>query len=246
MTALAWDGCLNVRDLGGLPTNDGRLTRLGRIVRADNVRFLSPAGWNALLEHNVRRIVDLRFERELARDEPVDPPVEVIHVSVLGDWEAEEVAARRAAMDSAGDLEAYLTDLYLGFLTDGRERFGAAAAAVADAPDDGAAVLHCVHGKDRTGLLAALILRLCDVAPEVVAEDYARSGPNLEPRLRPWVDAAATVEARRRRALVLPTPARAMMDVLDELDTRHGGAKGFLGAAGLDEATLGRLRARLV
>ena len=210
------------------------------------MRFLSSAGWDALVEHGVRRIVDLRFENELARDEPVDPPVEVVHVSVLGEWDADEVARQRAAVDGAIDPEAYLAELYLGFLRDGRERFGAATAAVADAPDDGAVVLHCLNGKDRTGLLAALILRLCGVATDLVAEDYALSGPNLEPRLRPWIDAARTPESKRRRELLLPTPARAMADVLDELDARQGGAAGFLRSAGLDEATLARLRDRLV
>ena len=59
MTALNWEGCLNVRDLGGLATEDGRRTRHGAVVRADNIRKLTDAGWRSLAEHSVRRIVDL-------------------------------------------------------------------------------------------------------------------------------------------------------------------------------------------
>jgi hypothetical protein len=59
--ALDWDGCVNVRDLGGLPLEGGGETRLGVLVRADNVRKLTDAGWEALADHGVTRIVDLRW-----------------------------------------------------------------------------------------------------------------------------------------------------------------------------------------
>ncbi len=59
---LVWDGCVNVRDLGGLPTEDGRVTRFGAVVRADNVRRLSDAGWEALAGYGIRRIIDLRWQ----------------------------------------------------------------------------------------------------------------------------------------------------------------------------------------
>ena len=62
--SLAWDGCFNVRDLGGLETASGGRTRRGVVVRADNVRRLTAAGWQAALDHGVRRVVDLRFEDE--------------------------------------------------------------------------------------------------------------------------------------------------------------------------------------
>src|SRR5262249_24471543 len=72
---LAWDGCLNVRDLGGHPTDDGGETRYGAVVRADSVRQLSDAGWAALVEYGVDTIVDLRMDQELAADPPADLPV---------------------------------------------------------------------------------------------------------------------------------------------------------------------------
>ena len=63
--SLAWDGCFNVRELGGLQTASGGRTRRGVVVRADNVRRLTGAGWQAALDHGVRRVVDLRFESEV-------------------------------------------------------------------------------------------------------------------------------------------------------------------------------------
>ena len=65
MTRLAWEGCLNMRDLGGLPADDGRVTRSGAIVRGDSPDRLTTAGWAALREYGIRTIVDLRNEDEL-------------------------------------------------------------------------------------------------------------------------------------------------------------------------------------
>ena len=86
---LIWDGCLNVRELGGLPTLDGRETRRGSIVRADSVRQLSDEGWRALVDHGVRTVIDLRGDHEREEDPPAELPVEVVHVPFLEASEAE-------------------------------------------------------------------------------------------------------------------------------------------------------------
>jgi hypothetical protein len=80
---LAWDGCLNVRDLGGLPTEDGATTRFGSVIRADSVGLLTSDGWQALLDTGVTRIVDLRGQVEIDDDPPRGVDVEVVHVPVL-------------------------------------------------------------------------------------------------------------------------------------------------------------------
>ncbi|HEY6017128.1 MAG TPA: tyrosine-protein phosphatase, partial [Gaiellaceae bacterium] len=81
---LAWDGCVNVRDLGGLPLEDGGETAYRVVVRSDSVRTLTDAGWEALAAYGVERVVDLRFEEELAEDPPRELDVEVVHVPLLG------------------------------------------------------------------------------------------------------------------------------------------------------------------
>ena len=69
---LAWDGCLNVRDLGGHTTQDGRGTRYGRVVRVDCVRQLTEAGWQAVSDCGIRTVLDLRGDYELRDDLPGD------------------------------------------------------------------------------------------------------------------------------------------------------------------------------
>jgi len=243
VTALVWDGCVNVRDLGGLPTAEGGVTRFNRVVRADNIDRLSAAGRRALVEHGVTRIVDLRFPEERSGEVA---PVEVVHISVLGasrtvEWQA----TWNAAMDEATDATEYLAWSYGGFLDVYRERFAAAVRAVADAPE-GAVLIHCMGGKDRTGLLAALLLRVAGVPPDVVADDYSLTEAALAPSQARWIAAAPDEAERRRRILLEPTPAKAMRVVLDGIDASHGGVPEYLRYAGVSDDELARVRNRLV
>ena len=245
MTRLVWDGCVNVRDLGGLATARGVPTQFGRIVRADNVQRLSARGWRALENHGVRRIVDLRMRREIALDPGAAAPVEIVNVSVLGEWDDEIQAFYDAKLDASDGAAPYLVWSYLDFLDRYQENFGRAVQAIADAPH-GAVVVHCMGGKDRTGIVAALLLRLVGVDNRAIAEDYALSEANLAERHQIWVDQAVGAADRRRRSLLLPTPAAAMLDVLEVIDSRHGGAGRYLAGAGVTDAGLARLEERLV
>lgn len=243
MTGIVWEGCLNVRDLGGLPTADGGTTRGGTVIRADNVRKLSDTGLQALVAHGVRRIVDLRWPEEIAGDPSRDMQVEVVHVSVLGARLDEEYFAELDAFLAANDAVEHYAFSYGDFLERYRDRFGLAFAAIAEV--DGPVVVHCAGGKDRTGLVAAILLRLAGVPIETVAEDYALSDANLRPLNDPWIGKAASEAERSKREKLSLTPAEAMERVLRELDARYGDAAGYLRAAGLDDAQVASLRARL-
>ncbi len=94
--SLAWDGCFNVRDLGGLETASGRRTRHGAVVRADNVRRLTEAGWQAALDYGIRRVVDLRFAGESPGEDDAHADVDVIAVSLFGDHDPDEAQGLRA------------------------------------------------------------------------------------------------------------------------------------------------------
>ena len=247
MTTLLWDGCLNVRDLGGLPTEDGWRTRRGAVVRSDNVRKLSDDGWRALADHGVTRILDLRWPEELAEDQPRDVDIEVVHVSVLGaSWKEDPgyVARLDAHLDGVVDVVDHYVWSYVDFLERYRDRFGRAFAAVADAT--GTVVVHCAGGKDRTGLLAALLLRVAGVSVEEIGSDYALSGPNLAPALERWVAEVTDDGERRRREKLMTTPAEAIVRVLAEVEERYGSVEAYLRAAGVTAGQLDRVRERLV
>ena len=239
---LVWDGCLNVRDLGGLPTEDGGMTRFGSVVRADNVRKLSEDGWRALMEYGVTTIVDLRLADELAEDPPRELDLDVHHVPVFDAdpafWAALDARLRRL------DAVAHKREAYLATLERGPERFGAAFTAVANARP-GIVVVHCAGGKDRTGLVSALLLRNAGVGMDDIAADYELAEERLA-KLREAYLAAATDEADRELRLRLSgAPAAAMRGVLQALESRYGSVPGYLREARVDDETIARGRARL-
>ncbi len=236
---LLWDGCLNVRDLGGLATEDGSRTRFGVVIRADNVRRLRD--YETLGRHGVTRVVDLRFADELALDPAGALPVQHVHVPLL-----EFNPAYFARLDEralASEPAEYLEWSYLDFLERFRENFGAVVRAIADA--EGAVCVHCVGGRDRTGLVTALLLRLAGVPIADAAEDYALSEAALAEDHARWVDEAPDDEERRRRLIFAVAPASSMRGVLEELEGRHGSVREYLLGAGVPPEELDALRDRL-
>jgi protein tyrosine/serine phosphatase len=243
---LVWDGCVNVRDLGGIPTEDGGTTRAGEVIRSDNIGALTPDGWRALGGHGVTRIIDLRWPEERAQDPPRDVDVEVVHVSVLGpSWaeNADYFRALDAHVDTVDDVADHYAYSYLDFLERNRERFAEALAAIGAA--DGPVVIHCMGGKDRTGLVVALLLRLAGVSAEEIGLDYSLSGENLAARTAAWLAAAPTEQERVRREKLSGTPPTAMPRVIGEIEGRYGSVAGYLEAGGLPADQIARLRDRL-
>jgi protein-tyrosine phosphatase len=244
---LVWDGCLNVRDLGGLPTADGGETRRGAIVRADSVRQLSDDGWRALVGHGIRLVVDLRGDHEREDDPPAELPVEVVHVPFMeaSDAEWEEIAEELEAATAAAPDDATATrDAYLIFLERFKDNVAASLRAVAHAPEGGV-VIHCVGGKDRTGLLTAFLLHLAGVDDVLIAEDYALSEERLRERHEAWFEAAETDEELQRLRRIAQTPRESMFGVFAELKRRYGGVEGYLREAGVSDKELELARTRL-
>ena len=244
---LVWDGCLNVRDLGGLDTANGGRTRYGAVVRADDVHQLSDEGWRALVAHGIRTVLDLRGDHEREDDPPAELPVEVVHVPFMeaseAEWEeiAEEIEAAAVA---APDVASSTRDVYLIFLERFKANVAAAVRALAQAPEGGI-VIHCVGGKDRTGLLVAFLLHLAGVDDREVAADYALSEERLLSRHQAWFEAAESDEELARLQRIARTPAASMEGVFAELERRYGGVEGYLRAAGVSDEGLALVRARL-
>jgi protein tyrosine/serine phosphatase len=240
---LEWEGCLNVRDLGGVALEDGETTSFGRLVRADNIRQLTDDGWRSLAAHGVTRIVDLRWPEELDEDPPSDVDIDVVHVSLLGELDpnfSDDIRDYMAVDDPAG----YWATAYTRILAKFAPNFVRALAAIADAPN-GMVVFHCAGGKDRTGLVAALVLRLADAPIEEIALDYSLSAERRAGAPDRWVDEAPDERERERRLFMQHTPAAAMQRVLEQLEETYGSVEAYLLQSGLDQARIDRLRTRL-
>jgi protein-tyrosine phosphatase len=244
---LSWDGCLNVRDLGGHPMCGGGETRYGAVVRADSVRQLTEEGWQAAVDYGIRTAVDLRGEHELADDPPAELPVAVVRVPFME-------ATKDDGRATAGELEAIaersgshaemVRDFYLFFLERFSKNAAASFRAVARAPEGGV-VVHCVGGKDRTGLLCAFLLDIAGVDEEEIAADYALSEERLRPRHDAWLAAAETEAERERIRRIARTPPDSMLGVFAELRRRYGGVAGYLQSGGVEDDDFALARARL-
>jgi hypothetical protein len=241
---LDWDGCANVRDLGGLATEGGGETRFGAVVRADNVNRLSRGGWEQLVAYGIGTVVDLRFDEERARDPHGERPVPVVHVSLFGAHDP-AVADRLDALTRGAATTAEATSLlYLDALERCRGPVASAVRAVADAPDGGV-VVHCFVGKDRTGIVAALLLRTAGVPADVVARDYAHSATRVAPLVDTWIASAEDEHERAYRARISAAPEEGMLGMLAEVDRRYGDVAGYLGDIGTTPGELARIRERL-
>jgi protein-tyrosine phosphatase len=236
---LRWDDCLNVRDLGGFPLADGGETRWTALVRSDRADLLSASGWRALREHGITTIVDLRGASERDGARAVEG-IQTVRVPLFGDDDAAFLAAADAAC-------ATMEDFYVYSLESRAAEFAAAVAAVSEAADGGVLV-HCQGGRDRTGIVVALLLALVGVPDDVIAADYAASEDALQPMYREWIDAADDRGERKHRERIVRERAcrpELMLRVLARLRERYGSVETYLFGGGATEAQLARVRARL-
>ena len=232
---LEWDGCFNVRDLGGFQTFDGRRTRWGAVVRADGLDRLTGAGWAALQAHGVRTIIDLRNDEEIRSDlQPRPKGLTTTHVP----------------LDDIADMEfweyCWSNDLdgsplyYRDFLERKPRRCAATVAAIARA-GPGGVVYHCGRGRDRTGLVTLLLLALVGVAPDDIASDYELSTEGVR-RLDAALeeeDQGAVIDGILSRK---KTTSRALiLDLLDSIDVER-----YLRSGGLEHDEVIAIRERLL
>ena len=266
--ALTWDGCLNVRDLGGLPTTDGGRTVSGRILRSDNLQNLTPDDVRRLVEEiGLREVIDLRTSAEILlegrgplRDVDVVThrhfgliPERGHYTDVfaveeddpLGDLPADwmdSILPRQAAEHDQAEPPAVRS--YLGYLGDRGDTIVAALRALAAA--DGASIVHCAAGKDRTGVITALSLAVAGVPHEEIVADYAMSAEVIDALVAKLATSSTYAQDMERRDVASHTPrADTMVRVLELLDQRFGGAAGWLTAHGFGAEEQAALRARL-
>ncbi|MDH6237111.1 tyrosine-protein phosphatase [Cryobacterium sp. CG_9.6] len=191
------DGLVNARDLGGLRRQNGSLTPRGVFFRAENVDWATSLGWKQMFDAGIRTVVDLRQPAERDRDTGRRPSwLETIHVDLDG---LENVEFWKDYWDNG----LVGTALYfLPHLTSMPERTGAALSAAVNAPRGGV-LFHCMAGRDRTGMIALLLLLAVGTDPDEIVDDY------LE-----------TVRLGDQRAVI--TKRNNEESVLEEFCQRHG------------------------
>jgi len=235
------DGCLNFRDLGGYPTADGRMLRRGQVFRSDALHLLTPADVAHLRDElRIGLILDLRGAAELrseGRGPLADEPIRFQHLPLFSD-EARE-------RGGAAAYEMSLADRYFLLARFAMQPIARVLGAIADA--DAPLVYHCAAGKDRTGVVTALLLSLLGVDDEIIAADYALTKANLDA----IVERLTAAEGYQEMLEALPPDTlhaepHTMHDFLDKLRAEYGSVRGYADAAGVAPATIQRLGTRLI
>jgi protein tyrosine/serine phosphatase len=255
-------GADNVRDLGGLPTADGATVRPGRLIRSDSLQDLTPADVRHLVDDlGVRSVADLRTGVEVAGEGPGpmtrEPLVRVEHLSLFPEPDEVRVSdsddgpvvlpwQQRDAERSEDERRRGASGVYLRYLDDRADSVLAALRLIAE--PDGATIVHCAAGKDRTGVVVALALAEVGVERAAIVEDYALSAERVEAIL-------ARLVARRTYAtdLVKDEPvdkhkpkAVTMERLLTAMAEQHGGVGAWLRANGWTEQDAAALRRQLL
>lgn len=240
---VSFDALFNVRDLGGYATTDGHRTRWRILYRADGLNRAQGHDLERLAAMGLRTVVDLRTQGERTErgSFPVDAlPVDYHHFPVLQQtWEGQ-------TLDATIEGAAFLTSRYEEMLDEGASAIADALGVLAD-PRVYPAIFHCAAGKDRTGLVAALLLSLLGVDDDTIAADYALTSEHIEELL----------DRHRARAETEGSPVEVsdaffaaevtvMRNLLADMRNRYGSAEAYLEAHGLEPEAVAALRASLL
>jgi protein-tyrosine phosphatase len=233
------EGASNFRDLGGYVTANGGRVRWGSVFRSDALHQLSEEDLRRLEALGVVRVIDLRSPEEVAangRGSLGDSDVEYISAPIIPSTSGESQGA------PPGDD---IAERYAWYLEVGRAAFVEVFETLA-ASDRGAVVFHCAAGKDRTGVVAALLLTALGVGDDDVASDYALTTqvlPSVLERMsRDPIHGAAVAQAPPGRLVAAPETMYRFLRLVAE---RHHDARSWMEGAGVAGASIDSLRNRL-
>lgn len=231
-----WPGFLNARSLEGVPTAHGSIAP-GRLYRSDEPRADAGTVLRTLSEEGIRTVLDLRSEHETTRRPSVLAGSETYLVAPLVDPRRDHLRVPSS--------EESLLDLYVGSVNRNGRTIAAAVRHVVDAPAGGV-LMHCAIGKDRTGILSAVILSALGAPDEVVIDEYARTGAaDLSAFFAAEMARIEDPVRRERMSHRQHAHPDTMAGLLVHLDQGFGGAASYLRAHGLSASELQVLAERL-
>ncbi|MEX1009628.1 MAG: tyrosine-protein phosphatase [Acidimicrobiia bacterium] len=231
-------GFVNFRDLGGHSTPEGHL-RAGRVYRSDSLAHVEVSDIVHLVEERgITMVIDLRRDHEVEAAPLADleaAGVRVVHQSLID--------PAVPALQTSDIVDGTLADRYLSILDTSGDQFVAVVRLISDS-DNHPVVFQCAAGKDRTGLVAAMVLGLLGVDDETITTDYAASAAVVDVLLARLHARAPDREPPGPR--IMSAEASTMQAALDWMRDRHGSIEGYTRAHGLTEAEITELREEMI
>jgi protein-tyrosine phosphatase len=236
-------GVQNVRDLGGYRARDGMVTQWRRVLRGDGLHRLTRDGIEALNAEGLTSVIDLRSAAEL--EEEPNPYTEARAVNFFHKPVYDDLAPALMATREAGEDDP-LVHFYLSALIERGEAIRDILATIAAAPE-GAILFHCTAGKDRTGLVAALLLDVAGVDRDTILSDYSLTGDFItdlvEELLERTRQSGGDADMHARFLACAPMT---MAATLERIDRRHGSVSNYLADIGVRAGDVSALRDRLL
>jgi protein-tyrosine phosphatase len=246
------EGPANFRDIGGYENRDGRAVRTGRVYRSDSLSYMTDRDVRHCVDVlGIHTVIDLRAGHEV--EQFSHGPLEAAGVQFLHRPVVDETRREHIMRDPDGPAPELLSPagIYLLMLERFADRLADVIRLIAD-PATHPLVFHCAAGKDRTGIVAALVLGLLGVVDEVIVADYVLTADYMDL----LVQRHRAVAAERGVAAEVGEPhfaaeAEAMRDVLTGLDARYatdgrGGVEHYLLVNGLEPDAIATLRTTLL
>jgi protein-tyrosine phosphatase len=235
------EGCLNFRDLGGYPIADGRAVRWRQVFRSDALHLVTDADLAHLRDEiGLGDVIDLRSSAEVRSEGQgrlAQGEVRIHHVPLF-DGEVRDEDRERIAQITLADRYVFMAEL-------AGDRIARVVTLLAEA--EAPAVFHCAAGKDRTGVISAIVLGLLGVPDEVIVADYAATRENLDA----IVDRLNALEGYRTMLAALPPDTmhanpETIVEFLERLRARFGSVENYALTSGVTAPAIERLRARLI
>lgn len=241
---LPLQGTKNTRELGGYPTKDGNRTKTHVFLRSDDLHDLTEPDETYLVDYGLRLDVDLRMaiERLKAPDRINRHEIEYVDISLLQDSFSD--AARDLFLGRMEDIPQTMGGLYLFIAENSRAEIGEVLHLLIRAND--CSLFHCTNGKDRTGIIAMLLLEMADVPEDTIIADYAASQYHVRPKYR-----AEHLAVMEEAGSVLPKDAfdsdpSFMEFLISALNHKYGSVLGYLGNIGITDDEVAQLKAKFV
>jgi protein tyrosine/serine phosphatase len=240
---LSIDGMANVRDLGGLITRDGMTVKAGVVVRGDNPKGMTEQGHIDLMALvGPRTVIDLRIEVEVEHDGYTlkDESVTVVNFPMLPLSGVTQEQVDAGAFDN-------LVDDYMGQLEINGDSVLGALRIIASS-DQHPVVYHCTAGKDRTGIVTAMLLDILGVEHETIAADYHLTTANMAPIIERIRNAPVYKEngLATAPAWIFSSDPETMLAFLERMTAKYGSAEGWALQQGLTQAEIDSIREHLL
>jgi protein-tyrosine phosphatase len=237
---LMLEGGSNIRDLGGYPTSDGKTTRWKTILRSGAMDQLTPIGQQGLLDYGVKHIVDLREAWEAEKFPNVFMKSSLINYSncpLIGS------ESTNRDIESLSSLSA----MYIHMLEQCQSQIKIILETIATQLESGCVLFQCWAGKDRTGIIAALLLSNARLPADIIANEYSVSHILLTERIQEWrSNALSSGRDMQRFEEDVSSRPETMLEILHYIEHHVGGIETYMRSIGLADEKITSLRTLMV